>query len=120
MIVEPWIAALHSSSTVEEAEDQRSKQDKLSLPEEAPNAQTHNRSSGLRGPSHVRPSPDKARDKQGLANKVAIPTNTFFKAKREPVPCEPAAIGAKVVNKDGEAIGTISDLIVGQEIRSRV
>jgi sporulation protein YlmC with PRC-barrel domain len=48
------------------------------------------------------------------ANKVAIPTNTFFKGK---IPNQYLAseqlIGAKVVNKDGEAIGTISDLIVG-------
>ena len=49
------------------------------------------------------------------ANKVAIPTNTFFKGKTaSQYLVSEQLIGAKVVNKDGEAIGTISDLIVGQ------
>ncbi len=48
-------------------------------------------------------------------NKVAIPTNTFFKGKTaSQYLVSEQLIGAKVVNKDGEAIGTISDLIVGQ------
>jgi sporulation protein YlmC with PRC-barrel domain len=48
------------------------------------------------------------------ANKVAIPTNTFFKGKtaNQSLASE-HLIGAKVINNDGEAIGTISDLIVG-------
>ena len=49
------------------------------------------------------------------ANKVAIPTNTFFKGKTaNQYLASEQLIGAKVVNKDGEAIGTISDLIFGQ------
>jgi sporulation protein YlmC with PRC-barrel domain len=51
----------------------------------------------------------------GSANKVAIPTNTFFKGKTaNQYLASEQLIGAKVVNKDGEAIGTISDLIVSQ------
>jgi sporulation protein YlmC with PRC-barrel domain len=47
-------------------------------------------------------------------NKVAISTNTFFKGKaaNQHLASE-HLIGAKVVTKDGETIGTISDLIVG-------
>jgi sporulation protein YlmC with PRC-barrel domain len=49
------------------------------------------------------------------ANKVGIPTNTFFKGKTaNQYLVREQLIGAKVVNKDGEAIGTISDLIVSQ------
>ena len=53
--------------------------------------------------------------KDDATNKVAIPTNTFFKGKTaSQYLVSEQLIGAKVVNKDGEAIGTISDLIVGQ------
>ena len=48
-------------------------------------------------------------------NKAAIPTNTFFRGKTaNQYLASEQLIGAKVVNKDGEAIGTISDLIVSQ------
>ena len=46
--------------------------------------------------------------------KPAIPSNTFFRGQ---TPSQYLAaeqlIGAKVTNKDGQTIGTISDLIVG-------
>jgi sporulation protein YlmC with PRC-barrel domain len=48
------------------------------------------------------------------AKKLSIPANTFLKG---PATSQYLAgqqlIGAKVVDKDGQAIGTISDLIVG-------
>jgi len=48
------------------------------------------------------------------AKNAAIPANTFLKGQ---TPSQYLAgqqlIGAKVINKDGQAIGTISDLIVG-------
>jgi hypothetical protein len=46
--------------------------------------------------------------------KVAIPTNTFFKAQTSgQYMAREQLIGAKVLNKDGQAIGTIDDLIIG-------
>jgi PRC-barrel domain len=48
------------------------------------------------------------------AAKATIPPNTFFKGQ---APSQYLAreqlIGAKVLNKDGQAIGTIDDLIIG-------
>ena len=46
--------------------------------------------------------------------KVAIPTNTFFKGQTaSQYLAREQLIGAKVLNKDGQAIGTIDDLIIG-------
>jgi sporulation protein YlmC with PRC-barrel domain len=46
--------------------------------------------------------------------KVAIPTNTFFKGQTaSQYLAGEQLIGIKVLNKDGQTIGTISDLIVG-------
>jgi hypothetical protein len=48
------------------------------------------------------------------AAKVAIPTNTFFKGQTaSQYLAGEQLIGVKVTNKDGQTIGTISDLIVG-------
>jgi hypothetical protein len=48
------------------------------------------------------------------AARVAIPTNTFFKGRTATqYLAGEQLIGAKVTNKDGQTIGTISDLIVG-------
>jgi sporulation protein YlmC with PRC-barrel domain len=50
------------------------------------------------------------------AAKVAIPTNTFFKGQTSSqFLAGEQLIGAKVTNKDGQTIGTISDLIVSGE-----
>ena len=49
------------------------------------------------------------------AAKVAIPTNTFFKGQTaSQYLAKERLLGAKVVNKDGQTVGTIDDLIVGQ------
>jgi sporulation protein YlmC with PRC-barrel domain len=46
--------------------------------------------------------------------KVAVPTNTFFKGQTaSQYLASEQLIGVKVTNKDGQAIGTISDLIIG-------
>jgi hypothetical protein len=46
--------------------------------------------------------------------KAAIPPNTFFKGQTSSqYLAAEQLIGAKVTNKDGQTIGTISDLIVG-------
>ena len=48
------------------------------------------------------------------APKVAIPKDTFFKGQTAgQYLAGDQLIGAKVTNKDGQTIGTISDLIVG-------
>ena len=48
------------------------------------------------------------------AAKVAIPTNTFFKGQTaSQYLAREQLIGAKVLNKEGQAIGTIDDLIIG-------
>ena len=48
------------------------------------------------------------------APKATIPTNTFFKGQTaSQYLASEQLIGAKVTNKDGQAIGTVSDLIVG-------
>jgi sporulation protein YlmC with PRC-barrel domain len=48
------------------------------------------------------------------AAKVAVPTNTFFKGQTaSQYLAGEQLIGIKVLNKDGQTIGTISDLIVG-------
>ena len=53
--------------------------------------------------------------KKDAAKSVAVPTNTFFKGQ---TPSQYLAkerlIGAKVVNKDGQTVGTIDDLIISQ------
>ena len=56
----------------------------------------------------------KEEPKKEAAKKVAIPTNTFFKGQTAgQYLAREQLIGAKVLNKDGQAIGTIDDLIVG-------
>lgn len=46
-------------------------------------------------------------------SKVAIPTNTFFKGQQaNQYLARERLIGAKVVNKDGQTVGTIDDLII--------
>ena len=48
------------------------------------------------------------------AAKVVVPTNTFFKGQTaSQYLAGEQLIGAKVTNKDGQTVGTISDLIVG-------
>ena len=55
----------------------------------------------------------KEESKKG-AGKVAIPTNTFFKGQTaSQYLAGEQLIGVKVLSKDGQTIGTISDLIVG-------
>jgi hypothetical protein len=53
--------------------------------------------------------------KKDAAKSAAVPTNTFFKGQ---TPSQYLArerlIGAKVVNKDGQTVGTIDDLIISQ------
>jgi sporulation protein YlmC with PRC-barrel domain len=47
------------------------------------------------------------------AAKVAIPANTFFKGQTaSQYMASERLIGAKVVNKDGQTVGTIDDLIL--------
>jgi PRC-barrel domain len=63
----------------------------------------------------VLPAPAHAQDppKQETA-KATIPPNTFFKGQTSSqYLAAEQLIGAKVTNKDGQTIGTISDLIVG-------
>jgi hypothetical protein len=56
----------------------------------------------------------KEEPKTEAAKKVAIPTNTFFKGQTaSQYLAGEQLIGVKVLNKDGQTIGTISDLIVG-------
>jgi len=46
--------------------------------------------------------------------KVVIPTNTFFKGQQSnQYLARERLIGAKVVNKDNQTVGTIDDLILG-------
>jgi PRC-barrel domain len=63
----------------------------------------------------VLPVPAQTQDppKQETA-KAAIPPNTFFKGQTSSqYLAAEQLIGAKVTNKDGQTVGTISDLIVG-------
>ena len=47
--------------------------------------------------------------------KVAIPTNTFFKGQTSgQYLAKERLIGAKVLNKEGQTVGTIDDLIISQ------
>ena len=53
--------------------------------------------------------------KTDAAKKVAIPKNTFFKGQTaNQYLAKDRLLGAKVVNKSGETVGTIDDLIVSQ------
>lgn len=53
--------------------------------------------------------------KKDAAKSAAIPTNTFFKGQTaSQYLAKERLIGAKVVNKDGQTVGTIDDLIVSQ------
>jgi sporulation protein YlmC with PRC-barrel domain len=55
----------------------------------------------------------KTDDKKDAAKSVAIPTNTFFKgAQANHYLAKERLLGAKVVNKDGQTVGTIDDLIL--------
>jgi hypothetical protein len=56
----------------------------------------------------------KEEPRKEAAKKAAIPTNTFFKGQTSSqYLAGEQLIGVKVTNKDGQTIGTISDLIVG-------
>jgi sporulation protein YlmC with PRC-barrel domain len=56
----------------------------------------------------------KKEEPKEAAKKVPIPTNTFFKGQTaSQYLAGEQLIGAKVLNKEGQTIGTISDLIVG-------
>jgi len=67
-------------------------------------------SAALAAPTLAQP---KEEPKKGAA-KVAIPTNTFFKGQTaSQYLAGEQLIGVKVLSKDGQTIGTISDLIVG-------
>jgi sporulation protein YlmC with PRC-barrel domain len=62
----------------------------------------------LPAPAHTQDPPKKE------TAKAAIPPNTFFKGQTSSqYLAAEQLIGAKVTNKDGQTIGTISDLIVG-------
>ena len=57
----------------------------------------------------------KEEPKKEPAKKVEIPKNTFFKGQTaSQYLAKDRLLGAKVVNKDGQAVGTIDDLIVSQ------
>jgi sporulation protein YlmC with PRC-barrel domain len=61
------------------------------------------------------PAPAQAQDPPKKESaKAAVPPNTFFKGQTSSqYLASEQLIGAKVTNKDGQTIGTISDLIVG-------
>jgi PRC-barrel domain len=60
------------------------------------------------------PAPARTQEPPKEAAKAAIPPNTFFKGQTSSqYLAGEQLIGAKVTNKDGQTIGTISDLIVG-------
>src|SRR5262245_35650970 len=62
----------------------------------------------LAAPAHAQEQPKKE------AVKAALPPNTFFKGQTSSqYLAGEQLIGAKVTDKDGQSIGTISDLIVG-------
>jgi sporulation protein YlmC with PRC-barrel domain len=62
----------------------------------------------LPAPAQTQDPPKKESDK------VAVPPNTFFRGQTlSQYLASERLLGAKVTNKDGETIGTISDLIVG-------
>jgi sporulation protein YlmC with PRC-barrel domain len=53
--------------------------------------------------------------KKDAAKSAAIPTNTFFKGQTAgQYLAKERLIGAKVVNKDGQTVGSIDDLIISQ------
>ena len=53
--------------------------------------------------------------KTEAAKKVEIPKNVFFKGQTaNQYLAKDRLLGAKVVNKSGETVGTVDDLIVGQ------
>ena len=63
--------------------------------------------------AQTKEEPKKEEPKKEAA-RVAIPPNTFFKGQTSSqYLASEQLIGAKVTNKDGQSIGTISDLIVG-------
>ncbi|KAB2912065.1 MAG: hypothetical protein F9K29_20680 [Hyphomicrobiaceae bacterium] len=56
----------------------------------------------------------KTDDRKDASPKVAIPANTFFKGQTASQHlARERWLGAKVVNKDNQTIGTIEDLILG-------
>ncbi|HEY7085321.1 MAG TPA: PRC-barrel domain-containing protein [Hyphomicrobiaceae bacterium] len=62
----------------------------------------------LPAPAQTQDPPKKDTDK------VAVPPNTFFRGQTSSqYLASERLLGAKVTNKDGQTIGTISDLIVG-------
>jgi hypothetical protein len=69
-------------------------------------------SAALTAPALAQPKEEPKKGKG--AAKVAIPTNTFFKGQTaSQYLAGEQLIGVKVLSKDGQTIGTISDLIVG-------
>jgi len=57
----------------------------------------------------------KEEPKTDTAKKVEIPKNVFFKGQTaNQYLAKDRLLGAKVVNKSGETVGTVDDLIVGQ------
>jgi len=59
--------------------------------------------------------PGFAQTKKGGATEAAIPKNVFFKGQaKDQTLARRRLIGAKVVNKDGQGIGDIEDLILGR------
>ena len=57
----------------------------------------------------------KEEPKPEAAKKVEIPKNVFFKGQTaSQYLAKDRLLGAKVVNKSGETVGTVDDLIVGQ------
>ena len=59
-------------------------------------------------------APALAQKSDEATKKVAIPANTFFKGQQaNQYLAKERLLGAKIVNKDNETIGTIEDLIIG-------
>ena len=57
----------------------------------------------------------KKEEPKDAAKAAAIPTNTFFKGQTaSQYLAEERLLGAKVINKDGQMVGTIDDLIISQ------
>jgi len=60
-------------------------------------------------------APKKEEPKKEAAKKVAIPKDTFFKGQTaSQYLAKERLLGAKVVNKSGETVGTVDDLILSQ------
>ena len=93
----------------------------LSIPaEEDPRCTNSLSLSSSRLPSPLPALAQKKEEPKKEAAKVAIPTNTFFKGQTaSQYLAKERLLGAKVVNKDGQTVGTVDDLIVGPAARSK-